>query len=146
MIVNDTKICQKMKNKSWLSIEKNIIKGEKTLYCNYKKLFSFRKFVFLLGLGQVKWVGKYKELPSVKIMVFFYFALGFRKFAKFTKSAIILGYEKIFYSMLNQHPSQSIRIFFMLNLHPSWSIGGNKKFYTWSAPSQNITKFFFGKI
>ena len=29
MVMNDTIIYQKMKNKSWLSIEKNIIKREK---------------------------------------------------------------------------------------------------------------------
>ena len=33
------KISQKMKNKSLLSIEKNIIEWEKTLYYNYKKVF-----------------------------------------------------------------------------------------------------------
>ena len=39
MAVNLTKISQKMKNKSWLSIEKNTIEQEKTLYYNYKKAF-----------------------------------------------------------------------------------------------------------
>ena len=39
MVVNVTKISQKMKNKSLLSIEKNIIKREKTLDYNYKKVF-----------------------------------------------------------------------------------------------------------
>ena len=42
MVVNITKIFQKMKNKSLLSllsIEKNIIEREKTLYYNYKKVF-----------------------------------------------------------------------------------------------------------
>ena len=38
MVLNVTKISQKMKNKSLLNIEKDIIKWEKTLYCNYKKL------------------------------------------------------------------------------------------------------------
>ena len=38
MVVKDTKIYQKMKNKSLLDIEKNVIKWEKTSYCNYKKL------------------------------------------------------------------------------------------------------------
>ena len=32
MVVNDTKIYKNMKNKSWLSIEKGIMKSEKTLY------------------------------------------------------------------------------------------------------------------
>ena len=39
MIVNVTKISQKRKNKSLLSIEKNIIKQEKMLHYNYKKVF-----------------------------------------------------------------------------------------------------------
>ena len=39
MAVNLTKISQKMKNKIWLSIEKNTIEQEKTLYYNYKKAF-----------------------------------------------------------------------------------------------------------
>ena len=34
MVVKDIKIYQKMKNKSWLSIEKNITKSEKTFYYN----------------------------------------------------------------------------------------------------------------
>ena len=37
------KICQKMKNKSWLSTEKNIIKWGKMPCYKYKKQFSFRK-------------------------------------------------------------------------------------------------------
>ena len=47
MVVKDTKIYYNIKNKSYLSIEKNIIKSEKTPYYNYKKLFSFRRFSFL---------------------------------------------------------------------------------------------------
>ena len=39
MVVNVTKISQKMKNKSLLSIENNVIKRERTLYYNYKKVF-----------------------------------------------------------------------------------------------------------
>ena len=39
MAVNLTKISQKMKKKSWFSIEKNTIEQEKTLYYNYKKAF-----------------------------------------------------------------------------------------------------------
>ena len=39
MAVNLTKISQKMKNISWLSIEKNTKEQEKTLYYNYKKAF-----------------------------------------------------------------------------------------------------------
>ena len=40
MVVLDTKIYQKMKNKSCLSIEKNIKNKKKTPYYNYKKLFK----------------------------------------------------------------------------------------------------------
>ena len=39
MVVNVTKVSQKMKSKSLLSIEKNIAECEKTLYYNYKKVF-----------------------------------------------------------------------------------------------------------
>ena len=39
IVVNVTKISQKMKNKSLLSIENNVIKRERTLYYNYKKVF-----------------------------------------------------------------------------------------------------------
>ena len=51
MAMKDTSIYQKMKSKHCLSIGKNIIKREKTLHYNYKKLFSFRKFSLFLGLG-----------------------------------------------------------------------------------------------
>ena len=39
MVVNYTKIYEKMKNKSFLSIEKNIVKLEKKLYYDCKKIF-----------------------------------------------------------------------------------------------------------
>ena len=39
MVVNVIKISHTMKNKSLMSIEKNIIEREKTLYFNYKKVF-----------------------------------------------------------------------------------------------------------
>ena len=42
MVVNETKIFQKMKNKSLLSIEKNILKYEKNLCYNYKKLLFYK--------------------------------------------------------------------------------------------------------
>ena len=38
-VVNVTKISQKMKNKSLLRLEKNIMEREKTLYYNHKKVF-----------------------------------------------------------------------------------------------------------
>ena len=37
--MNNTKIYQKIKNKKWLSIEKDTRKQVKTLYCKYKKTF-----------------------------------------------------------------------------------------------------------
>ena len=43
MVMNDTKIYQKIKNKSLLSIEKNIVKSEKTHYYDYKKQLFFKK-------------------------------------------------------------------------------------------------------
>ena len=42
MVVNETKIYQKMKNKSLLSIKKNIIKLAKMPYHNYKKLLFLK--------------------------------------------------------------------------------------------------------
>ena len=39
MVVNVTKISQKMKKINWLSIEKNIMELEKMLHHNYKKVF-----------------------------------------------------------------------------------------------------------
>ena len=39
MVVNITKISQRRKNESLLSIEKNIIEWEKASYYNYKKVF-----------------------------------------------------------------------------------------------------------
>ena len=38
MVMNITKISQKMKDKNLLNIEKKIIEREKTLYYNYEKL------------------------------------------------------------------------------------------------------------
>ena len=39
MVMNITKILQKIKKKNWLSTEKNIISEKKMLYYNYKKVF-----------------------------------------------------------------------------------------------------------
>ena len=58
MVVKETKFYQNLNNKSWLSIEQNIIKLEKTPYDNYKKLFLFRKSDFLLDMGQVTGLGE----------------------------------------------------------------------------------------
>ena len=47
VVVNVTKISPKMKNKSFLSIAKNVIEPEKTLYYNYKKYFNLDNFASL---------------------------------------------------------------------------------------------------
>ena len=47
IVMNDTKIYQNVKNKSLLSIEKNIIECEK-MYYNHMKVFKFRKFCFFI--------------------------------------------------------------------------------------------------
>ena len=47
-------------------------------YCNYKKLFSFSRKSFF-----------FRKL-------FIYFLPGFRKFARYTKSAVIWCYGKLF--------------------------------------------------
>ena len=39
IVMNNTKICQKMKNKGLLSIEKNIVNLEKAANYSYKELF-----------------------------------------------------------------------------------------------------------
>ena len=67
MVLNDTKNPQKKKHKSWLSIENNIIRLNKTPYYNYKKLFSFREiafFRFFLGLRYVRRAEWNKKLFS----------------------------------------------------------------------------------
>ena len=55
------------KHKSWLSIENNIIRLNKTPYYYYKKLFSFREiyfFRFFLGLRYVRRAERNKKLFS----------------------------------------------------------------------------------
>ena len=44
IVVNVEKISQKMKNKSFLSIEKNIVEREKMIYYNYKEDFLYYIF------------------------------------------------------------------------------------------------------
>ena len=51
MMVRDTKIYQNMKEKNWLSIEKNIMKWGKMPNYKYQKPFLFRKSGVFLGLG-----------------------------------------------------------------------------------------------
>ena len=51
MVMKDTNINQNIKNKRWLSIERNNMKSEKMPYYNYKKLSSFLKICFFLRDG-----------------------------------------------------------------------------------------------
>ena len=55
-------------------------------------------------VGKVSCAGKYKKFLLAEIrIIFFYFALGFGKPARQTKSTrVIPGYKIFFYSMLNQ--------------------------------------------
>ena len=64
MVIKDTKISQKIINKSLLSIENNIVERVKTLYFDYKKLFSFRRLCFF---------------PRVNKRIFFISRLGLKR-------------------------------------------------------------------
>ena len=96
MVVNITKICQKMKNKCLLSIGKNVIKSEKMLIYNYKKVFKCRKFFFFVR-------------RSIKFFSFSGFSSYFLKykksfqdfpFLKCKKSFILRKYKKSFAGFL----------------------------------------------
>ena len=96
VLVKDTNISHKMESKSCMSVEKNCIKWEKTSCYNYKKLFSFRNFVFFLGI-RLDECARYQKLLLVEIRVnFIYFNLGFRKITRQTKWAVIPRYENFF--------------------------------------------------
>ena len=69
MVEKDTKLCQKMSSKSWLSIEKNITKWEQSPYYNYKNLFPFEKFVFFCKFELVKWA-RWDALTSIRNFLF----------------------------------------------------------------------------
>ena len=66
MVVNNTKIYQKMKNKCLMSIEKNIIKWEKTPNYNYKELFSFRKSTIISKSNDKWFLQEYKQVVKEK--------------------------------------------------------------------------------
>ena len=117
MVVNDTKISQKMKKKiSWLSIVKNMGKyrPEKTPYLdtfhivkyhkmgkkpyyNYNKLFSFRKFCLFI---------------RASIRNFFLLHLCWKSCFSTNKISSHPALLEIFYSTSNQQLSCVIRIFF----------------------------------
>ena len=75
----------------------------------------------------------YKKLYLIEITIFFFILLVFRKFPWQTKSAVILDYEKCFYSALNQQQILKYWEFFLsydlISSHPKM----------WR-------KFFIGKI
>ena len=81
MVVKVTKISEKMKNKSLLSTEKNIIEREKTPYYNYKKVFQLRNFCFFI-------------MESIRN--FFSFALMFESFCFSGFANSLLKYKKDF--------------------------------------------------
>ena len=93
--------------------------GNSLFFNNYKILFQFfRKSVrvFFLGLGFLGRLSemreKYEKLLSGNDRKFIYFAVGFGKLARLTKSAVILGYEKFIYFALNQQSFQGAKKFF----------------------------------
>ena len=46
MVLNNTKICQKMKNQNWLNSGKNIVNEKIHLIIIIRTYFSFRRFFF----------------------------------------------------------------------------------------------------
>ena len=98
-----------------------------------RNYFHSEIFLFLgVGLGEMWCTGKSKKLFSfdrksfsqeirvLYITLFIYFALGFGKFTRLIKSAVISGFERFFYFALDQQSSHGIRIFFILhfdNIH-----------------------------
>ena len=60
IVINDTKISQKIKNKSWLSIEKHIIKRDKKPHCNYKLITRNNFYLRNLVLLEVRVVYSFK--------------------------------------------------------------------------------------
>ena len=70
----------------------------------------------------------------------------FERFASKTKSEVILGYQKLFYSTLNQQSYQSIRIFFILCLVSIHSrVWESFSFYSWSAVIPKHEKILFSE-
>ena len=123
MVVKDTKIYQKMKNKSWLSIEENI-EWEKRLCYNYKKLSLLRKPGCFLRV-------KIRNVFLLSRKLFFYFVLKFKTFVRQTKSAVIIKYGGIAYFMLNQQSSLGYKSFYVLQVDEQ--------------PSQNLGNMFLSK-
>ena len=92
MVMNNTKIYQNMKNRNWLSTEKNI-KREKTCYYNIRNYFHFENLVFF-RVGQVYSKLSVQNNYGISIHVFIS--------PLFLESSL---------DKLNQHPSQSTKFF-----------------------------------
>ena len=84
-----------MKKKIWLGMEKISYNQKKHFIINIRNYFHLENFVSFLALS---W---YKKL----LLIFFYFMLGFKKFASQIKSAFISCYEKFFIlHLIISHP------------------------------------------
>ena len=88
MFLNVTKISQKMKTISWLSIEKNIIEWEKPPYYNYKKVFQFRKLWFFFRNSMRNFVLCLCLKINLRNVWFSGLANSFLKYKKLFKSGI----------------------------------------------------------
>ena len=65
MVVNVTKISEMLKNKSLLSIEKNIIEWEKTLYYDHKS--DLKSYLEALNLVQKANLNEKKKKENYKL-------------------------------------------------------------------------------
>ena len=147
MTVNVTKISRKLKNKSLLSIEKNIIEWEKTLYHNYKKIFWFRKFCFASYLLKHK-----KFFLLLGLEKIFRVSLNIRKFCFLKHKEFFPGFHfrKYKNSFLLRKHKKFFRGFRFLK-YKNFSRGGLKGSIAWNirsfsrvSVSWNIRNFFSG--
>ena len=145
MIVSVTKISRKLKNKSLLSIEKNVIEWEKTLYYNYKKIFWFRKFCFASYLLKCK-----KFFLLLGLEKFFRVSLNIRKFRFLKHKKFFPGFHfrKYKNSFLLRKHKKFFRGFRFLK-YKNFSRGGLKGSIAWNirsfsraSISWNIRNFF----
>ena len=98
MAVSVTNISQKVKKKSLLSIEKNIIEREKRFHYNHKKVFQFRKFCFLIRKSIRNLWLRARKVTSWNIRSFrkykeFFRGFRFLKYKKFFSGCIFLDFE-----------------------------------------------------
>ena len=89
MVVNVSKISQKMKIKILLSIENNIIEWEKMSFCDYNKVFWFRKSIKFFPFQA-------SELPSWNIRILFRFSASWN-IKNFFEVSVLRNIRKNFY-------------------------------------------------